>query len=199
MFNINDTNRDSRILNKIQRQLLTEFPDEILHGAEFGVAYGGGLQQICTIWKGKGFVLGYDTFTEHPKHLASNPNSAEATAMDGWYNQLGKEKLTSAYIHNQLVDAGHSNFNLIEGEINEHISLDHLQLHYAFLDLDLVYSMKSAYNAVKYQMIRGGYLALHDVTPEDHMPDLYKWWKLEDKTNLELVEIGQYLLVYKVK
>ena len=123
MFNINDTNRDSRILNKIQRQLLTEllteFPDEILHGAEFGVAYGGGLQQICTIWKGKGFVLGYDTFTEHPKHLASNPNSAEATAMDGWYNQLGKEKLTSAYIHNQLVDAGHSNFNLIEGEINE--------------------------------------------------------------------------------
>src|SRR4030067_2806486 len=99
MFNINDTNGDSLILEKYQLKLLEEFPDTRLVGAEFGVAYGGGIEQVCKIWKGQGIIFGYDTFDTHPRYLVKDQKSLEAGAMEGWYQQYGTDKLGIEYIN----------------------------------------------------------------------------------------------------
>jgi hypothetical protein len=198
LFNINDTSGDSKLLAHIQYKLMEEF-NEPLVGAEFGVAYGGGIEQVCSIWKPYDLVYGYDTFEGHPTQLASNAQSPEATAMQGWYDQFGKEKLSKEYIEERLHLLGYKNFQLVKGLVDANTPKPTANLHYVLLDLDLVESMKSAYNLVKSYMRTGGYLCLHDVIPNQHMPSLYSWWFFEDKLNLKLEYIGKYLVVYKVK
>lgn len=200
MFNINDTNGDSKFLERYQKRLLKEFPRETLYGIEFGVAYGGGMEQICKLWRNRGIVVGYDTFTEHPKHLASY--DIEETIMDGWYNEHGKENLLSKeHIQKELTDGGIFNFILVKEEVTSKSVLDvPFRFHYALLDFDIAVCMNDAYNMVRDRMIPGGYLCVHDIIPEDHLPKTHDWWfnTILPKDKLTLVANGKYLGVYRV-
>jgi hypothetical protein len=199
MFNINDTNGDSKLLAHIQYTLLDKFPNEQLYGVEFGVAFGGGIEQICSIWKDKGFVLGYDTFTNHPGFLAKDENSPEATAMDGWYQKLGKDKLSKKYIQSEL-EKSFSNFELIEGLVNNKTKKRDYKYHYVLLDFDLAESMQYAYDLIKDNLHPGGFICVHDIIPDTHMPMLNSWWfnAILPKENYKLYRYGKHLGVYHV-
>lgn len=201
LFNINDTNGDSKLLSAIHELLLHKFSGRLM-GAEFGVAYGGGIESICKTWKKRGTVYGFDTFTEHPKHLSDDPLSLEANCMDGWYNKYGKDKLSLSYIQDYLMDNGIYNFIFIKGEINERsLNFFRGKFHYVLLDFDLVKPMRLAYDLIKDKMVRGGYICVHDVVPEDHMPAIYNWWYGEVMPNNLYDEImrGKHLGVYRVR
>lgn len=200
LFNINDTNGDSKLLAHIQYKVKEEF-DHPLVGVEFGVAYGGGIEQVCSIWRQDDHVYGYDTFAGHPKALASSSTSPEATAMQGWYDQLGQHSLSKEYIEEKLRLQGYNNFTLVKGVVDKTTVLNLGSIHYALLDFDIPECMEDAYNLVKDKIVQGGYLCIHDAYPSSHMPNVHHWWmntKFDQRVH-NLVHVGKYLLVYKVK
>ena len=197
MLNINDTNGDSKILEEYQKKLLEEFDDTLI-GAEFGVAYGGGIEQICRVWKDRGIVYGYDTFTTHPRHLVEDQISLEAGVMEGWYANHGTEDLDIDVISKNLLESGYNNFILEKGLVTKDTIIKAEKLHYVLLDLDILQSMKDAFDLVKNKIVIGGYLCLHDVIPNLHMPRLNHWWFEEaDHKEFLLKNFGKHLVVYK--
>ena len=64
MINLNTINGADRILRFVQSMILADFKkDKVLIGIEMGVAYGGGVEALAKLWRGRGVVIGYDTFT----------------------------------------------------------------------------------------------------------------------------------------
>lgn len=96
MRNLNDTNGASTILLDIAKQTLEDFKDtKVIYGVEMGIAYGGGVESIGKLWKGRGIIYGFDTFEGHPKEVATkdpdcnySKDAFAATCMDGWYERF---------------------------------------------------------------------------------------------------------------
>jgi hypothetical protein len=147
-------------------------------GVEMGIAYGGGVEKAGQILKGKGVMYGYDTFTGHPKHLAKDPKSLEATCMDDWYKKevYGMDKLSYEYIRKELDKKGLDNVILVKGEVTKDSCKNLPYVNYALLDMDMLESMSVGYEAVKNKMKPGFVMFLHDVTPPHHLPRLFHWY-----------------------
>ena len=157
------------------QNLLVEV-DTPLIGAEFGSAYGGGVESIGKLWKDRGIVYGFDTFAGHPKQLAVDLQSWEANCMNGWYEKYPCDELSYGYQRAELDRQGLDNVILKKGLINKNSCMGIPYLNYALLDLDILASMKTGYELVKDRITKGGYLFFHDVVPDDHLPLLNKWF-----------------------
>ena len=179
LINLNHVNGADELLFDYTSQLLTEFPDEHLYGCEMGIAYGGGVEGIASMWGERGSVWGFDVFEElHPKHLADDPTSFDATCMDYWYGSpdYGKERLALEYQQKIIDGLGLKNLTLVKGEVNKDSCEDIPKLHYAFLDMDIPFSMKQGYSAVRDKIVKGGYLFLHDT---QNIPGVGDWMREE--------------------
>ena len=186
---------------------MAENPQGCLIGCEMGVAWGGGVEYVGKLWKGKGFVFGFDTFEGHPKHLAldcefskaaGGLESRAAKTMDWWYSRYGTETLSYEYIRGELDKQGLSNVILIKGLITENTDISFIPyLNYCFLDLDIPLSVKTAYNLIKDKLTPNAYLCLHDCVPEGHIHGLWEFYQDVKKSNLYdvLVEDPRTLLV----
>jgi len=168
-------NNAQEILLNYCQKLLTEV-DTSLIGAEFGSAYGGGVESIGKLWKGRGIVYGFDTFTGHPKQLAVDLKNWEANCMDGWYQDFPCDELNYEYQRAELDRQGLDNVILRKGLIDEFSCKGIPYLNYALLDLDILASMKIGYCAVKNKIVKDGYLFFHDVIPSNHLPLLENWF-----------------------
>lgn len=186
MIQLNDTNGASTFTFKVAEKLMNNFDQ--LTGAEFGVAYGGGVERIGKLWGSRGTIYGFDTFTGHPKEIgevckhtkaAGGRNAFAATCMDSWYENpdYGTDRLSYEYQRAELDRQGLSNVILVKGLITNKTKLPFDELHYCFLDLDFPLSMWHAYNLVKDKIVKGGYLCLHDVIPEWHIPGCYEYYQ----------------------
>uniref|UniRef100_A0A6M3KVT6 Methyltransferase n=1 Tax=viral metagenome TaxID=1070528 RepID=A0A6M3KVT6_9ZZZZ len=185
---LNSLNGADKIEAEYFTKCLTDFDGE-LYGAVMGIAYGGQVEEMGKVWKERGKVYGFDTFEDlHPKHLAKDPASFEATCMDYWYGEdvHGTKNLAYSYIRGELDKQGLDNVILVKGLINANSLKDVPYLNYVMLDMDIIKSMKMGYNIVKDKIVKGGYLLLHDVIPPTHLPqlnDLYLNTILEDPQN----------------
>lgn len=170
---LNDQNGASHVVIGYCTELAETITDRPLIGAEFGVAFGGGVQRLGRLWKPfGGTVYGFDTFVGHPKYLAPDQRSMEAICMDCWYETYDISRTEYDYQRKMLDEEGLTNVILRKGLIDEH-SMDGIPyLHYAILDLDLVSCMTIAWTLVRPLMLPGGYLCLHDVLPVGHIPGL---------------------------
>lgn len=207
MIELNDTNGASHWTGLITKQIMNEFSGE-LYGAEFGIAYGGGVERIGKLWKDRGRVWGFDTFEGHPKEVgelcpaskeAGGKNSFAATCMDSWYHNpdFGVERLSYKHIRYELDRQGLTNVTLVKGLITDETDISFLpNLHYCLLDLDFPLSMWQAYNLVKNKIVKGGYLCLHDVIPKDHIYGMYDYYtRMLEEGLFDIVEEkNNYLL-----
>jgi len=207
LINLNDTNGASADLLCIAKRVVKQFKSNII-GAEFGVAYGGGVEAIGKIWKNRGIIYGFDTFESHPKYVAETDpecefsiNSHAAYCMDPWYKKYGKEKLSTEYIQSVLDSQGLSNVKLVKGLVCSGTNIDYMPyLDYVTLDLDFPISMRQAYSLVKDKMTKGSYLCLHDVIPRGHINGLFELYQEIKNENLFQVVIenySSYLVVLK--
>lgn len=187
MLNLNSLNGADKILLKYAERLLTETTEPLI-GAELGIAYGGGVEQIGEIWKGRGTIYGLDTFEGHPKQLSYSQSSHEAYCMDLQYERYGTEKLSYEYQRSELDKKGLSNVILKKGLINEKSLSDVPYLNYVLLDLDMVNPMFIAFTIADPLIKSGGYLCLHDVTPAGHIFGLWGMFQ-------EILNTGRYKLV----
>lgn len=173
---------DLRILNKeneaylvimdYAEKCLKKF-DGSLNAVLMGIAYGGEVEAVAKLWKGKGTVYGFDTFEDlHPRHLADTENGFEATCMDDWYTKYGTEELNIEYQRKTLDKLG--NAVLTKGEVHKDSCKDIPNIHLAFLDMDILKSMKIGYSAVKDKLVPGGFLFLHDAN-NMFLPDICEW------------------------
>ena len=163
---LNDLNGASQLTKFYSQKCLEEF-NGFLIGAEFGVAYGGGIARIGNDWKGRGIVYGFDTFEGHPKEISNKCKytqedgllNAHATiCMDPWYEskEYGTEKIKYKYIRDQLNSQGLYNVNLVKGLIDDNTNIDHIDyLNYCLLDLQFPLSMVQAWNLVKNKNVKG--------------------------------------------
>lgn len=198
MRNLNDTNGASTHLLNIAKQL-AETSTNPLIGAEFGIAYGGGVEAIGKIWKDKGTIYGFDTFNQHPKEIAEKDpdcnhdrNSFAATCMDIWYTLYDNNELTIEYQQDQLNQQNLTNVKLIKGLIDETTNINFIpHLDYCLIDLDFPLSMKITYNLVLPKLKTGSYLCLHDVIPETHIANLNAWYKQVLESGLFEI-VGEY-------
>lgn len=187
---LNDCNGADELLEKWVDVARKKFIDPV--AVLMGIAYGGDVEMTATHFKkANGRVFGYDTFSNgHPKHLAKNVTDFEATCMEHWYQTLGTDKLSYVYQMGILEELGLDNVILIEGEVDTN-SCDFLdKIHLAWLDMDLLVSMENGFNAVKDNIVKGGYLITHDVEPRDHISGLYELFfdKLIDPKKWALIE-----------
>lgn len=194
MLNLNSVcSGNDPVFYKYPTLLLTKF-DTPLVGCEMGVAYGGGIEEIGKMWKGRGVIHGFDTFEGHPTQLAVTDNSDAAHAMDPHYAAHGKDILSYEYQRGELDRQGLDNVILHKGLIGENSLNGIPNLHYALLDMDLYVSMQIGWNLVKDKMVPGGYLCLHDVLPNGYLYGLYGLYQGIIKTGLYKVveEIEKY-------
>lgn len=186
---------------KTMEKLMRDFPNDKIIALELGVAYGGGVEAMAKKLKERGLVYGYDTFEGHPADLSDNPNNTEAICMEPWYEKFGTEALDIDYQRKVLKEEGIKNVTLVKGRISKK-SFDELKkVHFAMLDLDLVKSMRIAYEGVKDKIVKGGYLFLHDAIPEYHLPLLNEYVTdeiLEDKRWKVYLEVGVLLILKRV-
>lgn len=175
------------ILQHYQMVLISRFEDNLV-GVEMGIAYGGGVEALGALWKGRGQVYGYDTFEGlHPDDLADNKYSNQARCMDHWYNPevFGTDALNYEWMKKVLEVEHLTNVHLIKGLVTKDSCKDLKEIHYALLDMDILSSMKTGFEAVKNNMAKGGFLFFHDVTPRNHITPLYEWFNnevLKDKS-----------------
>lgn len=208
MKHLNDTNGASKLTLATALKCLTEFEGEI-NGAEFGVAYGGGVESIGKMWGARGKIYGFDTFEGHPKKVgeicedskkSGGVHSFAATCMDSWYQseEYGTEAIKYDYIRERLDESGLSNVILVKGLVTEKTDVSFLpHLNYCLIDLDFPLSNRQAFELVKDKIVRGGYLLLHDCVPSDHIPGCYQVYQDILKTGkFELV--GEYHPEYLV-
>jgi nucleoside-diphosphate-sugar epimerase len=162
LFNLNSlSNGTDQTLLDYGRRCLVKF-DGPLIGVEMGVAWGGGVEALARLWKGRGTVYGFDTFEGHPSQLAADPTSHEARCMEPHYLAYGREGLEYDYQRRHLDRHGLSNAVLVKGLVSE-VSCDGLpKIHYCLLDLDMAASMTPAYRGVRRRIVPGGYLCIHD-------------------------------------
>jgi len=192
MISLNKINGADRLCEKYERKCLEEFKGYLI-GVVMGVAYGGDLERIARIWDKRGKVYGCDTYEGHPRHLSNNINNFEATCMDYWYHQYGMEKLAYEYQRKELDNQGLTNAILIKGLVNKDSCKDIPYLNYAFLDMDILASMKAGYEAVKDKIVKGGYLLLHDcyqniaVLEEWYQKEIKPYWEVMDENYLTAV------------
>lgn len=188
MIELNDTNGASTFTQEYAKRCMDEFPGP-LAGAEFGVAYGGGVERIGRLWKDRGVVYGFDTFEGHPKEIGDlcpfssiggGKNSFAATCMDNWYSNkdFGTERISLEYIQSELDRQELSNVKLVKGLVTADMDVSFLPgLHYCLLDLDFPLSMMEAYYLVRDKIVPGGYLLLHDVIPHGHIFGCWEVYK----------------------
>lgn len=179
---LNAGNETGIIQLMVMENLIAKFPNDEIIGLEIGSAYGGGVEAMARLLKGRGKYYGYDTFEGHPRDLAVSPNDLEATCMDMWYSDEGMfkgfgkgERLTYEYQRKMLDDQGLDNGILVKGRINPNSFDDIKKAHFAILDLDMIGPMKMAYELIKNKIVIGGYLFIHDAVPEDHLPMINIW------------------------
>lgn len=208
MQHLNDTNGASKLTLMIARQCLTEFTEPIT-GAEFGVAYGGGIEAVARLWKNMGTIYGFDTFEGHPKEIgeiceeskkAGGVHSFAATCMDSWYQseEYGTESIKYNYIREKLDEQGLVNAILIKGLVTDETDVSFIEkLHYCFIDLDFPLSNKQAFDLVKDKISKGGYLLLHDCVPKGHIHGCYEVYQSIMETGLFDL-IGEYNPEYLV-
>lgn len=214
MIELNDTNGASAFTKRYAETVMSEFNGELI-GAEFGIAYGGGVERIGKLWKDRGIIYGFDTFEGHPKEigdlcpftvLTGGKDSFAATCMDNWYKpeHYGMEAIKKEYIQSELDRQGLSNVILVKGLVTADIDVSFIPyLNYCLLDLDFPLSMLEAYYLVKDKILHGGYLLLHDVIPAGHIVgcnEIYKriledniWEIVEEKENCLLVILKRKL------
>lgn len=187
MKHLNDTNGASTHTLEIAERVLNEFEGQVT-GVEMGIAYGGGVESIGKMWKGRGTIYGFDTFEGHPKQIAdkchytqeAGGSGALATwCMDGWYSnpEYGTEAIKYDYIRAELDKQNLDNVILVKGLITDKTVLPFEQVNYCFLDLDFPLSMWQAYNLVKDKIVKGGYLCLHDVIPKGHIHGCWEYYQ----------------------
>jgi hypothetical protein len=182
-------NTTLKILNKVNganevifeyAKKLTDNPVAVL----MGIAYGGEVEGIAQMWKDCGKVYGFDTFEDkHPSHLSSNKDSFPARCMDHWYNHkdYGTDELRYEYQRCVLDSLGLSNAILIKGEVNKDSCGDIEKIDLAFLDMDMVESMSTGFEAVKDKIVEGGYLFLHDCQNITEVGDWCREVVMKDK------------------
>jgi hypothetical protein len=160
---------------RIAKYLIENFPNTKLIFLEVGSAYGGGVEYLANLLRFRGLVYGYDTFVGHPKDLADDPTSLEATCMDIWYEypKLGRKRLSYEYQRKALDSLDMTNAILVKGRINDHSFDDIDKVHMAMLDLDLIKSTRVAYHALKDKIVSGGFIMFHDALPPDHLPYIH--------------------------
>lgn len=201
LINLNKFNGADKFLEAVQMGIMEEFPKDFLIGVEMGIAYGGGVESLGIMWKERGLVFGFDTFSGHPKILAISEKHHEATCMDPQYKQFGEDKLSFEYQREELNKQGLDNVFLIRGmvtkESGEHLS----KIHYCLLDMDMLQSMQSGYAAVENLIVLGGYLCLHDVVGHKLLPELHEWYeqmvKTDKKWEIILERKPEYLAILK--
>lgn len=209
MINLNKQNGADIILYKVANFVLDKFEKDII-GAEFGIAWAGGIEEIGKIWKDKGIIYGFDTFEGLPKEESLRDkdcnyslDSFGATCMDDWYKSFGYDCLTLEYIQSELDKQGLNNVKLVKGLINENSNIDYIPyLNYVLLDLDIPICMKNVYKLVKDKIVKGGYLCLHDVVPKGHINGLNEWYQeiLKTKEYEIIMEVSEsYLTVLRKK
>lgn len=188
MINLNDDNGAGPITREYAQRIFIKFDNPTL--AELGSPYGGGVEQIGLMSRGKGKIFAFDTFTGHPKELSYSQNSHEAICMDPQYAKYGVEKLEYEYQRNELDRQGLHNVILRKGLINDNSIKDAgiTEIHYALLDLDMITPMVLAWKLVRPLMQPGGYLCLHDVTPREHIAGLWGLYQ-------EILASGEYELI----
>lgn len=196
---LNDKNGASRLTHECASKCMKLF-NEPLCGVEMGVAYGGGISKIGTLWKGRGEVYGFDTFEGHPKQIAETcPFSKEdkidnaKNCMEPWYadsENYGTEKIKYDFIREQLDKEGLTNVKLIKGIVTENTDVSFLpdRIHYALIDLDFPISQWDGYNLLKNKIVSGGLLCLHDMIPKGHIHGNYEYYqKMLDEGIFEVV------------
>lgn len=201
MININSTNGAAKLQLDIAEKILSEFQGAVI-GVEMGIAYGGGVEAIGKLWKGRGVVHGFDTFEGHPKQLAYSQKANEAYCMDPQYVFYGKENLSYEYQRNTLDSQGLDNVVLHKGLVTENSLDDFGPIHYCLLDMDLIASMICGYLAAHKKIIKGGYLLLHDVVPCGHLFGnwgLYQEIMASNMWQLVGEYPGSYLVILKRK
>jgi hypothetical protein len=203
MKHLNDTNGASRLTLHIAELVTKEFEGSIF-GAEFGVAYGGGVEAIGLMWGARGKVYGFDTFEGHPKEVgeicekskeAGGVHSFAATCMDSWYqsSEYGTEAIKYNYIRNNLDEQGLLNVILVKGLVSDKTDVSFIPyLNYCFIDLDFPLSNWQAYNLVKDKIVPGGYLMLHDCVPKGH---IHGCWEVYQR----IMETGGFDLLGEYK
>lgn len=178
---LNKVNGAHEILLKNVAEKCQQHYDKEINFVIMGIAYGGEVEAVAKymkLKKQKGKVYGFDTFEElHPKHLAKNKSSFEATCMDGWYRspEYGTEKLSYEYQRHVLDKQGLDNAVLVKGEVHANSCKDIGNIALAFLDMDMEQSMRVGFEAVEKKIMSTGYLMLHDAIPKGHMKGLYEW------------------------
>jgi len=184
---LNEDNGAHLVILDHVKKCLKEF-DEPLTAVLMGIAYGGEVEAIAKLWGKRGKVYGYDTFEDlHPRHLATT--DFEAICMNNWYRDCGTEKLSIEYQRKALEKL--SNTTLIKGEVHKDSCKDIPKIHLAFLDMDILKSMKEGYAAVKDKIVPGGYLFLHDAN-NILLPDICEWALkkvMTDKKNWKSADI----------
>jgi hypothetical protein len=180
---------------------MNNFPDDELIGLEVGSAYGGGVEMVAKIWKGRGKMYGYDTFEGHPKFLAPSRKDVEAYCMDYWYRQYGTEELSYDYQRKILDDEGLDNVILKKGLINEHSFDDIPYVHFVMLDVDMVVPTRIAYDALKDKIKPTCYLYIHDALISiPHLHDyVYNEIIPDGRWTIALESPENYLLILKRK
>ena len=173
---LNKVNGADLLELEYSKKCLTEFEGDIT-AVIMGSAYGGAVEAIAKLYKGRGKIYGFDTFEDlHPGHLHPDQGSFEVTCMDHWYNhpEYGKDLLSHEYQTTYLKDQGLDNAILVKGEVGPHSVKDIDKIHYCFLDMDIPTSMDNGYQAVKDKIVPGGYILLHDIQNIKSVGDWYK-------------------------
>lgn len=200
MITLNVINGAQTVLSFYQMKLLSKFQTNFV-GVEFGIAFGGGVEQLGSMVKGRGKVYGYDTFEDlHPDFLSSEKFSFEARCMDHWYDPkvFGTQALSYEFQRNQLDTEGLDNVILVKGLITKDSCKDLEVIHYALLDMDIVESMKIGYEAVIDKLAVGGQLFIHDALPDFHLPKINKWYEEIVKKDTRLKVIGEWPMNFLV-
>jgi hypothetical protein len=95
---LNETNGAHKTVFKFAERALADFTNPV--GVVMGIAYGGEVEEIAKIWKGRGTIYGYDTFEDlHPQHVfkGGEKDAFEANCMEHWYKTYGTQELSYDY------------------------------------------------------------------------------------------------------
>jgi hypothetical protein len=173
---LNDINGADKVCEEYEKKILEQFKDNLI-GVLMGIPYGGDVERLAKIWGEKGKIYGYDTFEGHPKELAKDPKSFEATCMENWYKQYGTEKTKYEYQRAEFDKMGFADVVILrKGIVTKNSCKDLPYINYAFMDMDILKSMVDGFEAVADKMVSGGYLLMHDI---DNLPNLKLWWETE--------------------